>query len=79
MYIDFCTNIRLFDEYVKMQFFVNYLFKIYRFLFIIVFNTFFTSKLYLIYILSTYILVKFKFNANIISPVTELKLIFCSP
>ena len=36
-YILFFTKIRLFDRYIKMQFFVNYLFKIYRFLFTIVF------------------------------------------
>ena len=45
-YILFFTKIRLFDRYIKMQFFVNYLFKIYRFLFTIVFNTFFMCKLY---------------------------------
>ena len=46
-YILFFTKIRLFNEYIKMQFFLNYLFKIYKFLyFTIVFNTFFISKLY---------------------------------
>ena len=42
-----------------MQFFVNYLFEIYRFLLAVVFNTFFTCKLYLGCILSAYILVRF--------------------
>ena len=32
-YTPFFTEILLFDRYIKMQFFVNYLFKIYRFLF----------------------------------------------
>ena len=53
-YISFFTEICLFDGYIKMQFFVNYLFKIYRFLFTIVFNTFFISKLYLGCIFSAY-------------------------
>ena len=52
----FFIEIHLFDGYVKMQFFVNYLFKIYRFLFIVVFNTFFTCKLYLKCIFFAYML-----------------------
>ena len=63
-YTPFFTEIRLFDRYIKMQFFINYLFKIYRFLFTIIFNTFFTYKLYLECIVSVYILVRF--IANII-------------
>lgn len=43
----FFSEIRLFDGYIKLQFFVNYLFIRYRF--------FFTFKLYLVCILSAYI------------------------
>ena len=58
--ISFFTEIRFFDGYVKIfvNFFVNYLFKIYKFLFIVIFNTFFTYKLYLECIFSVYILVR---------------------
>ena len=58
IYFFFFTEIHFFGEYyyIKMQFFVNYLFKICRFLFIIVFNIFFICKLYLGYTLSAYIL-----------------------